>query len=95
MATHVAIVLQLLHELANLKIMLSVFFVYLGNYTCHQCRQKIRDLKTTCHNENCSGVRGQVSKMAITILLHMSLFLFTLSRVTLIFSDFSERPCDR
>lgn len=27
--------------------------------TCHQCRQKTRDLKTTCHNENCNGVRGQ------------------------------------
>ncbi|XP_065176917.1 cell division cycle-associated protein 7-like [Sycon ciliatum] len=27
--------------------------------TCHQCRQKTRDLKTTCRNKHCVGVRGQ------------------------------------
>lgn len=27
--------------------------------TCHQCRQKTDDLKTTCKGRNCYGVRGQ------------------------------------
>uniref|UniRef100_UPI00358EA8AB cell division cycle-associated protein 7 n=1 Tax=Myxine glutinosa TaxID=7769 RepID=UPI00358EA8AB len=27
--------------------------------TCHQCRQKTSDTKTTCRNGNCVGVRGQ------------------------------------
>uniref|UniRef100_A0A8C4WXP9 Cell division cycle associated 7a n=1 Tax=Eptatretus burgeri TaxID=7764 RepID=A0A8C4WXP9_EPTBU len=27
--------------------------------TCHQCRQKTSDTKTTCRNDNCIGVRGQ------------------------------------
>ncbi|XP_026533821.1 cell division cycle-associated 7-like protein [Notechis scutatus] len=27
--------------------------------TCHQCRQKTIDKKTTCHNKDCVGVRGQ------------------------------------
>ncbi|XP_065186797.1 cell division cycle-associated 7-like protein isoform X1 [Sycon ciliatum] len=27
--------------------------------SCHQCRQKTLDLKTTCHGDSCIGVRGQ------------------------------------
>ncbi|XP_014675222.1 PREDICTED: cell division cycle-associated protein 7-like [Priapulus caudatus] len=27
--------------------------------TCHQCRQKTRDVKTICRGPDCSGVRGQ------------------------------------
>ncbi|XP_042561555.1 cell division cycle-associated protein 7a isoform X2 [Clupea harengus] len=27
--------------------------------TCHQCRQKTTDTKTSCHNPECVGVRGQ------------------------------------
>ncbi|EDO33918.1 predicted protein [Nematostella vectensis] len=27
--------------------------------SCHQCRQKTDDLKTTCKSENCVGIRGQ------------------------------------
>ena len=27
--------------------------------TCHQCRQKTDDLKTTCRSKSCFGVRGQ------------------------------------
>ena len=56
---HVPIVLHILHEI--LQFLMLCICLYVKGTTCHQCRQKTRDLKTTCHNENCSGVRGQVN----------------------------------
>ena len=50
-------------------------YLCLGDY-CHQCHQKTRDLKTTCHNENCNGVQGQVS----IVMLHPLILLDYMSQ---------------
>ena len=62
---HVPIVLHVLHEI--FQFLMLCICLYVKGTTCHQCRQKTRDLKTTCHNENCSGVRGQVNSYVTMI----------------------------
>ena len=68
---HVPIVLHLLHEI--LQFLMLCICLYVKGTTYHQCRQKTRDLKTTYHNENCSGVRGQVSSY-VTIISYVYVY---------------------